>query len=365
MRDVLLVGNAVGGTVSFIDGRTFANLGSLDVIPDLQQRLDEMDIVERAGYELVRSQLGDKFVDDMFLSPDGRVMYVSRANLSDVVAVDLATHEQVWRFETAGIHADHMAMSPDGSRIVVSASTERKAQVLDPATGTLIGEFATGDYPHANDYSADGTRIYNSSIGVVFLPKWLEWAKGARQVTVVDAQTLQHIRTYRFDHGVRPAVFTPDDTLMYAQLSYLNGFIEYDLAAGRTLRTVELPFSDEGEAMTPDDYPQNSAHHGMAASGDWSKLCVAGTINDYAAIISRPELTTDRIVPVGDQPYWTQTSVDGDHCFVSNSGSDTVSVVSYATAQEVARVPVGEFPQRERIAIVDAEVLGSLDAAAG
>jgi YVTN family beta-propeller protein len=293
------------------------------------------------------------------------VMYVSRANLSDVVAIDLVTHRQVWRFETAGFHADHMAISPDGTRIVVSASTERKAQVLDAATGALVGEFATGDYPHANDYSADGTRLYNSSIGVVSLPHWLEWAKGARQITVVDAQTLRHIRTYRFDHGVRPAVFTPDDRLMYAQLSYLNGFIEYDLAAGRILRTITMPFSDEGEAMSPDAYPGNSAHHGMAASGDWRKLCVAGTINDYAAIISRPGLTTDRIIPVGDQPYWAQTSVDGEHCFISNSGSDTVTVISYATAQEVATVPVGDFPQRERTALVAAEVLAALDPAAG
>jgi DNA-binding beta-propeller fold protein YncE len=364
-RDVVLIGNALAGTVSFLDGRTFANLGSLNVIPDLEQRLSAMTVIERAGYELVRSQLGDKFVDDMFLSPDGRTMYVSRANLADVVAIDLVSHQQRWRFKVEGIHADHMAISPDARRIVVSASTGQQAQVLDAATGALVGSFATGSYPHQNDYSNDGRRIYNSSIGVTSMPQLLEPLKGARQVTVVDSTTLRTVRTYTFDHGIRPSVFTPDEKIMYAQLSYLNGFIEYDLVQGRILRTVELPFSPQGAAMRPDDYPQNSAHHGLALSGDGGKLCAAGTIDDYVAIISRPGLTTDRLVPVPRQPYWAVTSVDGRHCVVSNSGDDSVSVVSYDTAQEVARVRVGQFPQRERIAAVAGEVLPTLSPAAG
>jgi DNA-binding beta-propeller fold protein YncE len=359
-RDVLLVGNAAGGTVSFIDGRTFTGLGSLDVIPDLQQRLDQMTLVERTGYELVRSELGDKFVDDMFLSPDGRTLYVSRANLADVVAIDVVTHEQLWRFKVEGIHADHMALSPDGSKVIVSASTAQKAQVIDARTGTRAAEFATGTYPHANDYSPDGTLLYNSSIGITSLPQWMEWAKGTKQLTIVNPNTFRVIRTYNFDHGVRPAVFTPDNKTMYAQLSYLNGFIEYDLTAGRIVRTVTMPFSAEGAATSPDDYPGNSAHHGMAMSGDGNKLCMAGTIDDYAAIVSRPALTTDRIIPVGDIPYWTLTSSDGNYCFVSLSGDDQVAVISYRTGDIVARVPVGDFPQRERTGQLTPDALPTL-----
>src|SRR4051812_2042018 len=57
-RDVVLVGNSVAGTVSFLDGHTFANLGSLNVIPDLAERLAAMNPTERTGYEIVRSQEG-------------------------------------------------------------------------------------------------------------------------------------------------------------------------------------------------------------------------------------------------------------------------------------------------------------------
>jgi len=365
-RDVVLVGNSVAGTVSFLDGHTFTNLGSVNVIPDLQERLDAMNPIERAGYALVRQQEGgDRFVDDMFVSPDGRTLYVSRANLADVVAYDLVTGQQTWRFKVDGIHADHMAISPDGHRIVVSATTAQAAQVLDAATGTAVGRFATGTYPHQNDYSPDGQRIYNSSIGVTALPQALEFLKGPRQVTVVDAHTLHVIRTYPFPHGIRPSIITPDQKTMYAELSYLNGFVEFDLTTGRITRTVQMPFSDAGRALRPDDYPQNSAHHGLALSGDGTKLCDAGTIDNYVAIISRPALTTDRIVPVGNLPYWATTSADGAYCLVSNSRDNTVSVISYATAQEVTRVPVGAFPQRERTATVPPEVVAALVPSAG
>jgi YVTN family beta-propeller protein len=365
-HDVLLVGNSIGGTVSFLDGTTFANLGSLNVIPDLAERLAAMTPLERAGSEIVKQQEGgDRFVDDMFVSPDGRTLYVSRANLADVVAIDLITHQQRWRFKVDGLHADHMAMSPDGTRIVVSATTGQQAQVLNALTGALVGHFATGTYPHQNDYSADGSKIFNSSIGITAMPKALEFLKGQRQVTVVDAKTFKTIRTYTFEHGIRPSVIMPDEKTMYAELSYLNGFIEYDLVTGKITRTVTMPYTGPGAGLDPDSYPQNSAHHGLALSGDNSKLCDVGTIDNYVAIVSRPSLTTDRIIPVGSQPYWATTSKDGTRCLVSNSKDNTVSVISYATAQEITRVPVGNFPQRERTATVAQEALNALSPAAG
>ena len=361
LRDVVLVGNSVSGTVSFLDGHTFSNLGSLNVIPDLQQRFAEMSPIDWAGYEAVKQQEGgDRFVDDLAVSPDGRTLYVSRGNLADLVAFDLVTHQMLWRFKVAGFHADHIALSPDGSQLVISATTAQEAQVIDPRTGTLTGSFATGTYPHQNDYSANGQHIYNSSIGITAFPQALELLKGSLQLTVVNARTLKVIRTYSFAHGIRPSVITPDEHTMYAELSYLNGFIEFDLTTGKITRTVNMPYSAAAQTLSPDSYPLNSAHHGLAMSGDGSKLCDVGTIDNYVAIISRPALTTDHIIPVGNMPYWATTSSDGNYCLVSNSKDNSVSVISYSTAQEIVRIPVGSFPQRERLGAVTPEALSSL-----
>ncbi|MDX6315026.1 MAG: hypothetical protein QOF44_4490, partial [Streptomyces sp.] len=217
LRDVVLVGNSSDGTVTLLDGHTFENLGSINVIPDKQALFDSWDIFRKALHDIIVSQTqGEHYVDDAHLSPDGRTVYVSRGTLGDAAAFDVATGKELWRTDIAGSKADHAALSPDGTRFIVSAIASSKAQALDTATGAVVGEFATGSYPHENMYSADGKHIYNMSIGVTSFPKALNVLKGTKAVTVVDAATLQVVKTYTFDYGVRPAVITPDETTMYA-----------------------------------------------------------------------------------------------------------------------------------------------------
>ncbi|RSM85434.1 hypothetical protein DMH04_16900 [Kibdelosporangium aridum] len=360
LRDVVLVGNAQAGTVSFLDGHTFQVIGTLNAIPDLEQRLATMNPIERIGYETVNAIQGyKKFVDDLALSPDGTTLYVSRGNLADVVAYDVASKRQLWRTKVEGFKADHAAISADGSKFIVSALSVEKAHVFDTRTGAITATFPTGTYPHANDYSPDGKTLYNSSIGTTSLIKAFNWAKGKRQLTAVDPSNWTVKRTYQFDYGIRPAIFMPDNKTMYAQLSYLNGLVEYDLQAGRIVRTVQLPYSQKAAAMDPNDYPQNSAHHGMAYSGD--RICAAGTIDDYTVILDRPGLAAKGYVhyPTDSLPYWTTTSVDGKHCLVSLSNRNAISVIDYATAKEVASIPVGHFPQRERLGVLSAAAIAS------
>ena len=375
LHDVLLIGNAVSGTVSFIDGRTFQNLGSFNIVPDLQQRLSSMTAAQWIAYQLANATEaqadpavgGTRYVDDMTISPDGTKMYVSRANLDDLVAFDLTSQQLLWRTPISGIHADHMAISPDGTRVVISATTSGEAEVVDTATGSVVGTFSTGTYPHQNTYTADGKYIYNESIGVTTFPKALNFLKGSLQLEKVDASTLKVVKVWPFPYGLRPFVIAPDGTTMYAQLSYLNGFIKYDLNTSTTLATVNEPFSAAAANESPDNYPLNSAHHGLALSGDGTKLCDAGTIDDYTNIVSTATLATVATVnyPTGSIPYWAATSVDGNYCFVPLSAGNAVSVISYATGQEIARIPVGQFPQRGRLAQVTDSAIAGLSASPG
>jgi YVTN family beta-propeller protein len=368
LRDVIVVGNSQAGTVSFVDAHTFANLGSLNVTADAQQLIAQMDPVQWAGFQTVSSvEGGNRWVDDAQLSPDGRTLYVSRGNLDDVAAYDIASGAQLWRTRLDGFKADHAALSPDGTRYVVSATTAQKAEVLDTSTGSVVGSFPTGTYPHQNDYSPDGRYIYNSSIGVTSLPQALEWAKGTFQLTKVDARTLQVVQTWLFPHGIRPNVIEADGRTMFTDLSYLNGFARFDLATGHQVRTYPMPYSAAGAALSPDSYPQNSAHHGLALSGDDSRVCDAGTIDDYTAVVNAADGSTIGTVtyPSGSLPYWATSSADGTLCFVSLSKAGAVSVIDYATGKELARVPVGAFPQRERTGAIDPSVLPDLSPAAG
>jgi DNA-binding beta-propeller fold protein YncE len=380
LHDVVLVGNSAAGTVSFLDGHSFNNLGSVNILPDKAARLAAIngDLIHAIAYGIVTDKQkikhfepsnGERFVDDVFVSPDGTRLYVSRSNLGDVAAFDLtkSDHPIVWRHDVASFKADHATLSPDGSRLVVSATVADKAEVLDAASGNLVTSFATGHYPHQNDYSADGKHIYNGSIGDVSLPAVLDFLKGFRLLTVVDATTYQTVRSYWFPEGIRPSVITPDEKTMYCQLSYLNGVAKFDLVSGAITAKVEQPFSDFAKANYPtkDDYPHDSAHHGLALSGDGTRLCDAGTIDNTATIITTADLKVQSTVDVGLIPYWATTSADGKSCLLSMSGDNVVSIVDYASGKLVNKVPVGKFPQRNRLGAVPESVLALLDRSGG
>ena len=169
-RDVLVVGNNWDGTADIVDPHALKVLTRLNIVPDLPQRMAEIAADPAAagfftGVNLLIGEGHNQYVDDAFTSPDGRRLYVSRPSLADVVALDLGTRRIVWRAKVDGYRADHMAISPDGRRLLVSASTAAKVHVIDTDSGALVGEFASGDQPHENNYSADGARIYHASIG--------------------------------------------------------------------------------------------------------------------------------------------------------------------------------------------------------
>jgi hypothetical protein len=94
-------------------------------------------------------------------------------------------------------------------------------------------------------------------------------------------------------------------------------------------------------------------------SGDGKRLCVAGTMSDYAAIVSRRNFN-HTLIKGGEKPYWSTTTANGRRCLVSWSGSDRISVISYRKREEVARIPVGDHPQRIRMGFVRTSWIKSL-----
>lgn len=368
LREVLFVGNNWDGTADVIKSSgDFAKIGRVDVIPDKDERMAEInaDPIKWIYFMAIRNSVGeghDQFVDDMYSTPDGKSVVVSRPSFADVVSLDLATGDINWRFPVSGYRADHMALSPDGTRVAVSASTSNTVHVLDIVSGKELGRFATGDKPHENIFTKDGKYIYNMAIGDVNTQTdapWLDWTKGDRRITVVDASTYQQVKVIDmrprldaigltdYSDAVRPAVFSPDESKLYFQVSFFNGFFEYDLATDRITRTKTLPKNP----ATSDDrtsFVNDSRHHGLSMSPDGSKLCVAGTMDDYATVVNRATLQEGPLV-TASKPYWATVSGDGKSCVVSESGTDQVTAIDFATGRKTVSVPVGDHPQRVRL----------------
>jgi DNA-binding beta-propeller fold protein YncE len=371
-REVLLVGNNWAGTADVVASTSdLTPIGRINVIPDKDERLREiyLDPVRLAYFLGIRESVGeghDQFVDDMYTTPDASAVVVSRPSFADVVSIDLATGDVNWRFLVSGFRADHMAVSPDGTRVAVSASTSNTVHVLDIVTGTELGSFRTGDKPHENVFTDDG-RLWNMSIGEVntaFDDPSLDWTKGDRKITVADATTFEVVQVIdmrdRLDafgrtdlsDAVRPAVFSPDFSTLYFQVSFFNGFLAYDVASDQITREKELPKNPD----TTDDrtkWINDSRHHGISMSPAGDKLCVAGTMDDYATVVDTGTLAEGPLVPAA-KPYWATVTGDGTACVISESGADRVTSIDFATGEKIASVPVGDHPQRVRLGHVPA-----------
>ncbi len=380
LRDVLIVGNNWDGTADVLDVPSYERLRRINVVPDREERLAEirMNPAQLPFYLFVQQQVGeghDQMVDDMYASIDGRTLFVSRPSFADVVAIDMAGGGIVWRRPVRGVRSDHMAISPDGKRLAVSravATGANAVDVIDTATGEFAGMFPSGDTPHENVYAQDGKLIYHASIGRNYTPldePEMDSTKGERVFEIVDADKLEVVKKWNMaeklaeagrpgmSSAVRPMALSPDEKFVYFQVSFFHGFVEFEFASERVLRVAELPVPPEVASMRRDEYILDSAHHGIAMNGAGTKLCVAGTMSNYAAIVHRDDFS-HRIHPLGARTYWATTSADGRHCYVSVAGDDTLAVFSYDSEEQVARVPVGDHPQRARTAQVSTAIFG-------
>jgi YVTN family beta-propeller protein len=382
-RQVMFVGNNWDGTATIVDAATFEVIDTIDTIPDRDERMAEIESNpdKLAFFLLIREFVGegnDQYTDDMFTNHEGTEVYVSRPSFADVVGISLRTGEILWRFPMEGYRADHMGISPDGARLLVSDSTANKVHELDPSTGEKTGEFASGDSPHENTYSVDGSTVLHASIGRVYTPTDREelglvrdTSKGERVFQVVDGDTLEV--TGRWDMGekleeagyedmssaVRPMALAPDERFVYFQVSFHHGFVEFDLEEEKVLRVADLPVSEEAQDTPREEYLLDSAHHGLAMNPEGTKLCAAGTMSDYAAIVDRDSFDPT-IASEGTKPYWSTNGPTGEHCWVSYSGDDEVAVIDYAREQEIARIDVGDHPQRVRMgALNEALIAGA------
>jgi 6-phosphogluconolactonase (cycloisomerase 2 family) len=349
--EIAFVANAPAGTVVLVDVASRSVVGSVDVNPAR---------VKAVGPG------SPNYAQDAKVSPDGRTLYVSRGYVGDVAAFEIASGRMLWTAALDTGRADHMTLTPDGRSLFVSAMLDNRVYRVATATGEITGHFVTGVYPHDNQMSRDGRRVYNTSIGPLAgmprpagSPPLTETPGSAFQVTVADAETLAVTDRIKADKGIRPWRFMSDEKGIYTQLSNEHAVFAFDLTAQKVTRRLDLPVKP---GVTPADFDFEAPHHGLALTDDGRTLCLAGRASDYAALVRAPELTLIATIPVGDAPGWAETADTGRLCLIANSRSDDLSIISLAERTEIRRLPIGDGPKHVTVARIPATVVAAAKA---
>jgi hypothetical protein len=427
-RDVMWVGNNWDGTATIVDERSLELLKSgVNLIPDKEQELNDIRLApdRLAFYLAIQQGPGeghDQYVDDMFTTPDGKHLAVSRPSFGDVVWINIAkvtttggVDSIVREQQMDGYRTDHMGLSPDGRRLVVSDSTERQVieysmvdETLPDGTRLKVGDrlrtFVSGETPHENNYSADGSKIFHASIGRVYTPgdeialgpiklgTVHDTVKGDRWMQIVNNSDFSIANRWEMGKelaeaghpdmsaAVRPMAVSPDERFLYFQVSFYHGIVEFDtkapdingkvdytaggIAEPRTGAVKRLmPLQNRVPNMPKEQYVNDSAHHGLAMDEAGTTLCVAGTMDDYVALVDRATATptffdTETTGHDYAKPYWSTEGLN-DTCWISLSETDSLAVLDFETKQELAFLPVGNHPQRVRHGLVPEAVVAT------
>ncbi len=349
--ETALVANGESGTVTLVDLAARTVVGTIDVNPARTVR---------------RGPGRPNYAQDTDVSPDGRVLYVSRGYLGDVAAFDIATGRPLWTRSLETLRADHLTLTPDGQSLFVSAMLDNRIYRIAAATGEITGHLVAGVNPHDNKISKDGRLLYNTSIGPLAslarptdAPALTEKPGYPNQLTIADTKTLEIRDRIDVEKPIRPWQFAPGERSLYAQLANEHAVVAYDLTTNRVISRLDLPVK---EGITTADYDFEAPHHGLALTHDGATLCLAGRSSDYAALVRAPELTLIATIPAGDGPGWAEVSEDGRLCLIANTRSDDLSIISIPDRREVVRLPMGDGPKHVTVARLPAAVIAAVKA---
>jgi YVTN family beta-propeller protein len=313
-QEYLYVGNSLGGDISVIS------------IP-----------AHKVVHTIPESVVGNH-PDDVIASRNGDVLYISRLDVNDVIAVSTATEQMLWRAAVPGV-PNHLTLSPDEQFLYVPIYDKGLLAVVDTKSHQVVTTLEVGKGPHGTQLGPTGKHLYIGNME-------------SNDIAVVEVGTHRLEKRIPLPEGVRPFQISRDEKYLYAQLSKLHGFVIVDLTRDSVVRTVELPTGGKKLPEATLGMSHYVMNHGLGISPDGKYLVANGSLIGITAIYAMPGLELLGTVPVGREPNWVTFSRDSKYAYVSNRRDNTLSVISLPERKEVARLKVGEFPQRMTTTVI-------------
>jgi YVTN family beta-propeller protein len=252
----------------------------------------------------------------MVLSLDGSRLYVSgdgsdQVSVVDTVADRLANSLQVGK-------APHgLGLTPDGKRLLVAVYGEDRIAVFDTASGRALGSVAVVK-PHTIAIDPSGRRAYVAS-----------QAPGRFSLAVIDLANLSVLKQLPLEKPPRDLEFAFDGRALYFTI------------AGENAVQVLDPRSDQIVARVPTGVSPHIASLFRGAPAGTVVVQGPGELSlfdpDTHAVL--------RSIGVGRQPHWAAASANGRVLYVTNEGSNDVSIVDLA-AGTVHTLAVGSAPRK-------------------
>lgn len=254
--------------------------------------------------------------DGIIVAPDGRSVFVSGSGAAAVSEIDAAS-DRVTRAIDVGKGPQGLAITADGKWLLVAVNGDDRVAFVD-TTAHGVSATVPVPKPHTIAIRPDGRQAYVAS-----------QEPGHFALVVIDMATRAVVTQIPLDKPPRDLEFSHDGKSLYLTL------------AGVAAVQVLDPANNQWGSPVPTGVSPHIAQHfaGMASG----VVVVQGP--GEVMLFDPAAHTAVRSIPVGKQPHWLDLSADGRKLWVSNEGSNDVSVVDLAGGP-MRTVQVGNAPRK-------------------
>jgi len=326
---------------------------------DLERRLY---VTERSGVAVYDIDRGHTLVRRIPIADSGDYpgvaaspqlgrLYVTSHTRDELIAIDLATDAVVWR-KTLGKYADSMWVTPDGRRIYLPFRDEDDWRVIDAADGSVLATIVTErgkNYdvdpiatigPHNTWINPAGSRAYLEVLTVPYL-------------YVADTASNRIVgRVGPFSTGIRPFAVSDDERHVFANVDGLLGFeigeIDQRTWSGPMTRRVEARVPAARLADIPDPparKPHSTPSHGINLHPNQREVWMVDGVYGYVYVFDVAATPPAQVASIAlfqdpkerPHPGWITFGIDGRYAY-----PDGGVVIDTKTRRIAARIPTSE-----------------------
>ena len=308
-----------------------------------------IDVIDSATNKVVHTIGNIESPEVVRFSPDGSRLYIPYRGANELLVMDRKSEKIIKRVPLSG-WPNEAQTTKDGKLILVcirnTASTVEDVGALDIIDAKSLERVKSIPVERGlHDIAVTGDGKYAAA-----------GAPGGHFVVVFDLQKMEIAWQVHYDYGVNPLVIenNPDGSgrRIFVQLGPTNGFSVVDFAQRKEVAFIKVPDEPKGfgngcEAIS----------HGIGISPDQKTLWVNSRTANSAFAYSLPDIKLlghvslpEQPVPGkpnrGSSPAWVTFSPDSKTVYISSCGIKTVTAIDVQGMKELARIPVGEMPDR-------------------
>jgi YVTN family beta-propeller protein len=308
-----------------------------------------IDVIDAATNKIVQTIGNIESPEVVRFSPDGSRLYIPYRGENELIVMDRKSGKTIKKVPLTG-WPNEAQVTKDGKLILVcirNTSTEvadvGSLDIIDAKTLEKLKSIPTKRGLHDIAVTADGKYAAAGAPGGHFL-------------VVFDLQKMEIAWQVQYNDPVNPIVIenNPDGSgrRIFVQLGPTNGFSVVDFAKRAEVAMIKVPDEPKGfgngcEAIA----------HGIGIAPDQKTLWVNSRTANSVFAYSLPEIKLlghvslpEQPVPGkpnrGGSPAWVTFTPDSKTVYVSSCGIRTVTAIDVQSLKEVARIRVGEMPDR-------------------